>query len=242
MNQEFLDVLKQSFEYYLEYGARSNEKLKVLHPHIAQVLHNELAKHSNYNNEFTIHSLEYGENKKEADITGAYMNKKVDITIKKNGNPIAGIAVKYVMSNYKQNSNNYFENMLGETINLRVNNIDYFQVIILLEEMPYYNKDKVITKWESINEHNIKKYQNLSNSNINLLPYLSNLSLLCVVKYPIDKTIGNEKNFKDFYSNQKEYSFSYSDQDYSFGESFIYNDFEKFIKEVADIIAKKHLL
>jgi hypothetical protein len=46
------------------------------------------------------------------------------------------------MQNYSQNSNNYFENMLGETANIRSSNIPYFQIFIIPDEIPYYKKEK----------------------------------------------------------------------------------------------------
>ena len=63
-------------------------------------------------------------------------DKKVDITITKQNKPIAGFAIKFVMQNYSQNSNNYFENMLGETANIRSNRIPYFQIFIILDNLP----------------------------------------------------------------------------------------------------------
>ena len=92
-NQKFLTVVRDSFKKFLETGSRSNEKLKILHGAIANDLLQRLGN--------------------EETIDGRYLDKKVDITILKDGNPIAGIGVKFVMQNYSQNSNNYFENMLG---------------------------------------------------------------------------------------------------------------------------------
>ena len=127
-NEEFLEVIKKSFATYLSVGtSRSTAKLKTLHGHIATDLENILGK------EFTVRSQGYG-NDKEGSIDGRYYPKNVDITILKNGKPVAGYAVKFVMRNYSQNSNNYFENMLGETANIRANSIPYFQVFIIFEK------------------------------------------------------------------------------------------------------------
>src|SRR5690554_590456 len=108
----FLEATKKSFITSLETGPRSNEKLKVLHGFIAEDLQNRLGK------EYIVKSLGFKDGKEEK-ITGRYMDKNVDITVIKNKKKIAGVAVKFVMSNYSQNSNNYFENMLGETANIR---------------------------------------------------------------------------------------------------------------------------
>ena len=108
---------------------------------------------------YYIQSQGWGDDK-EGDIQGRYVDKKVDITVcsADTQTPLAGIAVKFVMQNYSQNSNNYFENMLGETANIRANNCPYFQIFIILDRLPYYKKDtKRITKWETFTEHNAAK-------------------------------------------------------------------------------------
>lgn len=106
-NRQFLTTLEEAFKVYLQTGARSNKKLVVLHGKISEDLCERL-------NDFkyNVFSLGYSEGK-EHKISGRYLEKVVDITITEDSEPIAGIAVKFVMSNYSQNSNNYFENMLG---------------------------------------------------------------------------------------------------------------------------------
>ena len=132
----YLEAIKKSFLVSLNTDPRSNKKLKVLHGFIAKDLQNKLGK------DYTIKSLGYGTGK-ESKIKGRYMDKSVDITIEKNGKAIAGIAVKFVMSNYSQNSNNYFENMLGETANIRANRVPYFQIFIVPDTLPYYKKIRI---------------------------------------------------------------------------------------------------
>ncbi len=130
-NADFLHIISESFGEFLVKGtSRSTAKLKPLHGAIAQDIAERLG--SNYE----VWAQGYLFNK-EANMQGRYVNKKVDITIKHKGEPIAGIAVKFVMQNYSQNSNNYFENMLGETANIRCNHCPYFQVFIILDRLPY---------------------------------------------------------------------------------------------------------
>ena len=151
-NQQFLTVISQSFGEFIESGtSRSTAKLKPLHGAIAEDLARRLGKN------YDVWSQGYGQDR-EAEIKGRYMEKKVDITIKHNNSSIAGIAVKFVMQNYSQNSNNYFENMLGETANIRCNRFPYFQIFIILDRLPYYDKKKNIKKWETFTEHSISKY------------------------------------------------------------------------------------
>ena len=104
-NRQFLEVIRNKFETYLSVGtSRSTAKLKTLHGHITNDLHELLGKN------FTIQSQGYG-NDKEGSINGRYYPKNVDITINYKGKAIVGYAVKFAMRNYSQNSNNYFENM-----------------------------------------------------------------------------------------------------------------------------------
>lgn len=81
-------------------------------------------------------------------VSGRYFDKKVDISVfkKENGQEIAigGLAIKSIMTNYAQNSNNYFEDMLGETANLRSNGKLYFQLLVLPEQMPYFGEKNKI--------------------------------------------------------------------------------------------------
>ena len=129
-NQEFLTVVGNSFKKFLETGSRSNEKLKILHGAIAKDLKERLGAG------YYVQSLGIG-NGKEMKLDGRYIDKVVDITILKNSKPIAGIGVKFVMQNYSQNSNNYFENMLGETANIRCANIPYFQIFIIPDKLHF---------------------------------------------------------------------------------------------------------
>jgi hypothetical protein len=106
-NEDFLRTIETSFTAFLSCGtSRSTQKLIPLHGAIAQDMHDRLG------NEYEIQSQGYA-NGREGIITGRYMNKKVDITILRSGIPIGGIAVKFVMQNFSQNANNYFENMLA---------------------------------------------------------------------------------------------------------------------------------
>ena len=66
------------------------------------------------------------------------------------------------MSNYSQNSNNYFENMLGETANIRSAGKPYIQMVILPSKVPYFKKGGELGHMEIISKHNLSKYIKLS--------------------------------------------------------------------------------
>ena len=110
---------------------------------------------------YSIKSLGIGDGK-EYRFEGMYYEKSLDITIFYNDRPISGIGFKFITTNYKQNSNNYFENMLGETANIRRKDFIYGQVLVFKHMMPYYSSDeKTFTKIEHINAENIRKYLKL---------------------------------------------------------------------------------
>jgi uncharacterized protein UU035 len=237
MEKEFLETLKESFKIYLSTSPRSNEKLKVIHGKIAKdiaFLLNDFNQ-NNPNKEreiYKISSLGYSDNREEK-IQGRYMDKMVDITISKNGNPVAGIGVKYVMSNYKQNSNNYFENMLGETANIRSNNIPYFQIIIFLEEIPYYLNNGEICKWEKIDYHNIEKYIRLSKDNTKIFLHTPDKTLICLINYPVNNGLLDREEYNKYYlDNFKNYDFNYVHKNWDFNESVIFNDYSLFLKKL----------
>lgn len=227
-NAQFLSILKESFLTYLKTGARSNKKLEILHGAISSDLQERLNDRS-----YSIYSLGYGLGT-EHKISGRYLDKTVDITVAENNTPIAGIAIKYVMSNYSQNSNNYFENMLGETANIRSAKIPYFQIFVIPDKIPYFDKDGGIAKWETINEHNLKKYIKLSNDNIETFLHTPNKTLVFIVHIR-DKNapakISDKQEYKQFYLNN-DFDMTLSSLNFVFGSTIVYNNYEKFINKV----------
>ena len=227
-NEQFFFTLKKSFLTYLKTGARSNKKLEVLHGAISQDLSERLN-----DTDYSVYSLGYGKGK-ERKINGRYIDKAVDITIEENGTPIAGIAVKYVMSNYSQNSNNYFENMLGETANIRSAQLPYFQIFVIPDKIPYFNKDGIITKWERINEHNLKKYIKLSEDNIDNYLHTPNKTLVFIVHIQdnnAETKIENKTQYENYYL-ENDFDIKLSSLNFDFGKTIVYNDYEAFIKKV----------
>ena len=143
--------IQESIKIYLSTHSRSNKKLIPIHSYINKSLTEKLSK-----SKYKVHSLP----EKEIVVEGRYNPKKVDICIKK-CNKIAGIgSVKFIMSNYKQNANNYFENCTGELINLRYISKTLF-VMIIFDEIPYYDKQHNIKSYHSIDDKDLLKYQKL---------------------------------------------------------------------------------
>lgn len=227
-NAEFLKVISNSFFRFLQKGtSRSTDKLKPLHGAIARDLHSRLG------SDYEIISQGYGVDK-EAQIQGRYIEKWVDITVTKRRKAVAGLAVKFVMQNYSQNSNNYFENMLGETANIRANKCPYFQIFIILDRLPYYKKDtnKSIQKWETFTEHNAEKYVVLSKDNVDVFFHTPNKTLIYVVHIPDNARLSNQRDYMDYYRNL-DFSITVSKDKFDTMESaVVLNDYETFIDKV----------
>lgn len=224
MNDKFLKTLTESFQLYLKTSARSNEKLKVLHSKIAQDLQNKLG------NEFCVYAYNIGDGK-EKTLEGYYYDKKVDIAIFENDKQIAGIAVKFVMSNYKQNANNYFENMLGETANLRSNHLPYFQILIVPETMPYFDENDMIKKIEALKDFHLSKYLKLSKDNENIFFHTPNKTLLIVVQLPDFSTAHNKDEYIKKCANQNlRYSTKFNA--INFAKGVVFNDYKGFLDKV----------
>jgi len=159
MKNSFLRAISKTFRAYNAFGARSNKKLIPVHKWFAEVIESKLGKG------YSVKSLgKDGEFK----LDGKYYPKTLDISIFKNQKIIATISFKFVTSNYKQNSNNYFENLLGETANIRRVNVGFAHFLVLRARTPYYDKNKGNLrgnekKIEILNENNLAKYVKLFN-------------------------------------------------------------------------------
>lgn len=230
-NLDFLNILTNSFKKFLTTGSRSNEKLKILHGAIATDLQQRIGM------EYGIQSLGYGDGR-EGVIDGRYIEKKADITITRGDTNVAGIAVKFVMQNYSQNSNNYFENMLGETANIRSKRIPYFQIFIIPDKMPYYDNKGNLRKWETFTLHNVRKYLLLSRDDINVNAHTPTKTLLFVVHLPDLKTqITNKTEYINAYLGMNYMRIEVSNHDYGeFDSSVVLNDYDKFMDKISHYI------
>jgi hypothetical protein len=226
MSLDLLPTVSASFQKYLATSARSNEKLKILHAKIAADLSLLLG------TDYIVESLGFGKGK-EQKINGRYIDKTVDITVsKRTGEIIGGIAIKFVMSNYSQNSNNYFENMLGETANIRSANIPYFQIFIIPEEMPYYDYKGIIRKAEHFSLHNMNKYLKLSEDNPATLLHTPDKTLLMVLSLPkldIAEISSKAKYVRSFANANIKLSDNIKN---TFKASVILNNYDEFMNKI----------
>lgn len=240
-NQQFLEVVKESFKTYLEVGtSRSTAKLKSLHGRIAEDIKERFG--SNY----TIMSQGIG-NGKETAIEGRYYPKKLDITVikKETSEPVAGFAIKFVVRNYSQNSNNYFENMLGETANIRSKKIPCFQIFIVFDQVPYYKKGGEFHKYDIITNHNLDKYIALSKDDPLTFVHTPEKTLLVILhlkeKSPSYKFL-NSDDYAEYYKsviNQADLlSYSTKIKD-TFNDTVVLNNYQRFIEKTFHIVEGK---
>ena len=227
-NRDFLDCLKDSFVKFLETHSRSNEKLKILHGAVAADLAERLGQ------EYTVQSLGYGKGK-EGKISGRYIDKNVDIVVFRNNQPVAGIAVKFVMQNYAQNANNYFENMLGETANIRSRRVPYFQILIIPSRLPYYKNSGQFSKWENFSVHHIKKYRILSEDDYSVWAHTPDKMLLYVLDLPkIPNPADKEGYVREYleYKSSGSLNLTETPSNETFGSGVIYNNYETFMQKI----------
>ena len=238
-NEAFLEVIRQSFKTYLGIDtSRSPAKLKSLHGGIARDLQ-EI-----FGGDYTIKAQGYGDDKEEK-IEGRYYPKNIDITVSYNGKAVAGYAIKFVMRNYSQNSNNYFDNMLGETANIRSNSIPYFQIFIIFEKVPYYEDGGKFKKYDVITKHHLDKYFMLSKDDPDVFCHTPDKTLIVLLNLKEQSTdyhYINSKEYADFYAkiiyDEDLISYSTKIKD-TFSDSVILNDYSDFIKRTYHIAMGK---
>lgn len=152
---ELCEVISKSFENYKIYGPRSTKKLEPIHDFFSKQLRRI------WGYDYLVYSMD----NKEYKVQGKYYPKDVDIAVysRSKGRIVFCLGIKFITSNYKQNANNYFENMMGETANIQANDIPYSHVILFRRETPYYvrSNNSEPSKIETISERDLLKYSKL---------------------------------------------------------------------------------
>lgn len=176
-------AINSSFAAYNKSGARSNKKLIPIHKFLSEIILEKLKKG------YSIKSLGIGDGK-EATIDGKYYPKDLDVAIFKNDKIAATVSFKFVTSNYQQNANNYFENLMGETANIRRQNIGFAHFLVLRGHTPYYSKNKGNLRGkekrkEIMSDKQLQKYIKLFNDMD--FPHKPDLMGICLIDFDKDK-------------------------------------------------------
>ena len=152
----FLRCIQDSYKKYNEFGARSTKKLKPAHRWVADTLRKHLGEH------YQTRGMRDDEpTAREETASGLYYDKAIDIAVLNQGRLVSGVSFKFITSNYKQNSVNYFDHLLGETANLRRGEIGYGALTVMPSVVEYRKKSGGVSGYEKINSHNLLKYLRL---------------------------------------------------------------------------------
>lgn len=184
---EMMSIIKASLFDYYQHGPRSSKKLDILHFYIKCLIMNTL---KIMNQELYSKMTFWSQPGKEARVTGMLYKKYVDISVQYKNKHIGLVSVKFITSNYKQNANNYFENLLGECINLK-KSLDSSKVfwysLFVFENIPYYDKKNDLLSYETFKTD---KYELLWNESLrnNFLPDVVSLTILQNTKNMIHPT------------------------------------------------------
>lgn len=169
LEKRMLSAVTESYERYKEAGPRSNKKLIPLHGWVCDEIERRLR------DGYVIRSVQSGG---ERNIDGKYYSKNVDVSVEFNGHVVGVVNVKFVMSNYRQNANNYFENQLGETANLRRSNIAYGHLNLFTYPIPYFKRNGELASEHNLNDADIKKYSLLADDHN--YPHSPNVQAICI--------------------------------------------------------------
>ena len=155
LRKRLLSSVQEAYTRYVKYGSRSNQKIKALHGWVIAELKTVLG------DGYQIAGLDdFGG--KESKVQGRYHSKNVDVSISRSGMTLGVVSVKFVMTNYKQNKYNYFEQQLGETANLRSNDIVFGHIMLRTHPTPYLGKEGQNKRDEPVDDQQIDLYIKLA--------------------------------------------------------------------------------
>lgn len=157
-SKDFVACLLHSYGLYLTHGARSSKKVDYFHNYIKIQVEKLFKKENGY-------EVKLEQNVSSVNSSG---RKKCDVVVNKNNIPYIVFPVKIIMTNYKQNKNNSWENLTGELLHLKWANPDVqlIPINIFMDKTPYLKKDKLISKYEEITYKDIENYNVLKEKNI----------------------------------------------------------------------------
>lgn len=150
----WIEALVESQKRYYTDGPTSNKKLIPPHQWIKETLKDHLG------NDYEFYAKGEDGTKYDVELTipGRIYDKTEDITIIKDEKILGVVSFKFVGSNYLQNSNNYFESLIGECFNIQSAGIPFCYIFVLKEKTPYFYQDKTFKKYEELKAKNFLKY------------------------------------------------------------------------------------
>lgn len=179
--KQFMEVMKNIYDIYIEHGARSNKNVNYFHNYIKSELEKIFIQP-----DYSV-VLEY-----DVVSTNSSKKKRCDIVVLKMSSPYIIFPVKIIKTNYKQNKNNAWENLTGELQHLRWanENIIIIPINILMNKTPYLDKSGKISKFENITIEDIEIYKMLTTKHItfDMINYILIVEHVNTINEPFDKT------------------------------------------------------
>ena len=157
---------------------RSKARLKVLHGWVQQEISDLLGA------DYDIHGLSDAGGKEEK-VAGWYYRKNVDVAVKRDDKVLGVVSIKFVNTNFRQNAGNYFEGQMGETANLRRNDIVFGSIFCVTHPILYLDSKRKIARMEHINNTDIEKYHKLERDHNHR--HAPDVQALCVLKLDWEK-------------------------------------------------------
>ena len=234
------EALLESHKTLLKYGPRSSRKL--IPPH--QWIKETLRKHLGDGYEYYAAGPTDRRYDKEYRVAGLFYDKMVDITVLKNGEVVGAVSFKFVASNYSQNSNNYFENLVGECFNIQAMDIPFCHVFVIRSKIPYYKRDRTVSKYEEFTHHNLDKYLKLNRFDDRGSPKKLSMSIIDIegdmyrgeIIHPeVFGELSHEQQLEMLNSLEVKMN-DYSQYSSDVAEELRTMDINKVLKEFADII------
>jgi len=189
-----ITTIIKTWEIYMLHGARSSKKVDYFHSKIKSELETLFTSDNGYKIE-----LEYN-----ISSTNSSGKKKCDIVILKYGKPYIIFPVKIIMSNYKQNKNNAWENLTGEVSHIKWKNphIYIIPINIFMNKTVYLKNNKIINKFEHITHLDIQIYSQLVNNALcfDIINYIIDVQHVCNINEPFSKvpTVSSFNQFTPF--------------------------------------------
>jgi len=233
-----LKVVQQSYQIGIR-NPRRDAKLRPLHGYISDTIKGLVSQ------DLKIYSLypplpgvERDDTNKEAVIAGAYYDKRVDIAIyneRGESKPDLIVAVKFVLSNYRQNAINYFENSIGESANLQMGGTPVLHFFCLPNPVPYKRRGGVLKNLETISDHHISKYRKLMEESDHSQRHIPHGFCINIFELSIDSEGGIPESRINGYQNIDELNLSEENCHFLTETASL----KKFLNLVIQIISRK---
>jgi hypothetical protein len=110
-SKKFLETVDLAFDAYFKYGARSSKKVDILHNYFKECISASLT-----GTDFLVKT------EQNVDACNPSGKKKCDIIVYKKKVPVIVFPVKFIVTSYNKNKNNYFENLIGDSTILKKKN------------------------------------------------------------------------------------------------------------------------